>query len=94
MRCPHCHALIMVDNALDTRTAASLMGAATSPLKRVTARENGTKGGRPPSLVTIKWRQAQTCRSTAALQDWVRLATPAQVRRGWRAWMGQRPAWA
>ena len=39
-------------------------------------------------------RAVDAARRAAAIDSWLELATPGEVRRAWRAWMGALPLWA
>lgn len=39
-------------------------------------------------------RIAEPCKRRQALDSWLEVATPGEVRKHWHGWMGAFPAWA
>ena len=73
-------------------------GAAKSKAKATAARANGRKGGRPRSdrkaRAMAALNRAKTGGGLDAVDAWVDLATPGEIRRHWCNWMGAMPEWA
>ena len=89
MRCPHCRHL------LDGADVARALRALPSPHRAEASRQNGRRGGCPPwspqALALRTLRAASESDRPMALARWLAVASPQQIQRNWRKWMGPRP---
>lgn len=88
---------------MDPTEAARTLGRISTPRKAAAARANGARSkGRPKSdrreRAMAAYRRVFDMMPGAgmrqAIDAWLALATPGEVRRYWKRWMGRLPGWA